>query len=242
VAVSVTVSVVPPPPAVVKVHVLVDANALPATSFTPADPPVIVAVYVVLAARSAVGFSVATLFVYETAAGTVVDPVVNLNVADVIVDGSIASEKFPVTFAETATPVALAVGDVAVTVGAVVSPPPAEAVVKVHVLVDANALPATSFTPAEPPVIVAVYVVLAARSAVGFSVATLFVYDTAAGTVVDPVVNLNVVDVIVDGFIASENVPVTFAETATPVAPSVGFVAVTVGAVVSPPPPPLPGS
>ena len=49
--------------------------------------------------------------------------------------------------------------------------PPAEAVVKVHVLGDANALPATSFTPE----IVAVYVVPAARSAAGFNVATLFV-------------------------------------------------------------------
>ncbi len=89
-------------PAVVKVHVLSEANALPATSFTPPAPPLIVAVYVVPAARSAVGFNVATLFVllYDTAAGTVVDPAVNVNVADVTVDGFIASEKVPVTFAD----------------------------------------------------------------------------------------------------------------------------------------------
>ena len=66
-------------------------------------------------------------------------------------------------------------------------PPPAAAVVKVHVLSEANALPATSFTPPEPPLIVAVYVVPAARSAPGFNIATLSVllYVTAAGTVPD---------------------------------------------------------
>ena len=134
--------------------------------------------------------------------------------------------------------------DVIVVCGGVVSPPPAGAVVKVHVLSAANALPAASFTPLEPPLIVAVYVVPAARSAVGFNVATLpvLLYVTAAGTVVVPAVNVNVADVTVEAFIASENVPVTFAATATPVAPAAGDVPVTVGAVVSPPPPPPVGS
>ena len=123
-------------------------------------------------------------------------------------------------------------------------PPPAGAVVNVQVLSAANALPAASFTPVAPPLIVAVYVVPAARSAPGFNVATLFVllYDTAAGTVVVPVFSVNVSDVSVEEFIASENDPVTFAVTATPVAPPAGDVSVTVGAVVSPPPPPGPGS
>ncbi|MEA3552748.1 hypothetical protein U7114_19295, partial [Pseudarthrobacter sp. C1] len=75
------------------------------------------------------------------------------------VEASIASENVPVAFAVTATPVAPAAGDVPVTVGAVVSPPPAAAVVKDQVLSCANALPATSFTPPEPPLMTAVYVV-----------------------------------------------------------------------------------
>ena len=83
-------------------------------------------------------------------------------------------------------------------------PPPAEAVVKVQVWSDANALPAASFTPVEPPWIVAVYVVPAARSAPGFNVATLFVCVTAAGTVVDPAVNVNVPEVTVDASVARE--------------------------------------
>jgi hypothetical protein len=88
--------------------------------------------------------------------------------------------------------------------------------------------------------IVAVYVVPAARSAVGFSVATLAVLSgvTLAATVPAGPVNVKVLDEIVDVFTASENVPVTFAVTATPVAPAVGDVAVTVGAVVSVVPPP----
>ena len=88
------------------------------------------------------------------------------------------------------------------------------------------------------------YFVPAARFSVGFNVVTLFVllYDTAAGTGVVPVVSVNVADVTVDGFIASEKFPVTFADTAAPVALTAGEVAVTVGAVVSPPPPPGPGS
>jgi hypothetical protein len=112
---------------VVKVQILSDASALPAASFTPVEPLLIVAVYGVPAARSAVGFNVATLVVlsYATAAATVVPvPVLNVNVPDVIVEASMASENVPVTFVVTATPVAPPVGDVAVTVGAVVSPPP----------------------------------------------------------------------------------------------------------------------
>jgi hypothetical protein len=102
-------------------------------------------------------------------------------------------------------------------------------------------LPAISFTPLEPPLTVAVYVLPAAREAPGFNVATLSVllYVTVAGTAVAPSLSVNVPDVTVEASIASENVPVTFAVTATPVAPAAGDVPVTVGAVVSPPPPPL---
>ena len=49
--------------AVVNDHVLSWASALPAASLTPLDPPTIVAVYVVPAARSADGFSVTCLAV-----------------------------------------------------------------------------------------------------------------------------------------------------------------------------------
>ena len=107
---------------------------------------------------------------------------------------------------------------------------PAEAVVKVQVLDAANALPAASFTPSGPLLIVAVYVVPAARSAPGFNVATLPVYVAAADTGVAPgvvAVSVNVFDVTVEAFIASEKVPVTFAVTATSVASVVGDVAVT---------------
>src|SRR5688572_27179857 len=109
---------------VVKVHVSSDANALPATSFTPSEPPLIVAVYVLPAERSASGFNVATLSVllYATDAGTVVVPAVvpsvSVNVPGVSVEASIASENDPVTFAVAATSVASAAGDVSVTSGA----------------------------------------------------------------------------------------------------------------------------
>src|SRR5688572_9334083 len=112
---------------VVKVHVSSDASALPATSFTPSEPPLIVAVYVVPAARSASGFNVATLSVllYATDAGTVVVPAVvpsvSVNVPGVSVEVSIPSENVAVTSAVSATPVASAAGDVSVTSGAVVS-------------------------------------------------------------------------------------------------------------------------
>ena len=66
--------------------------------------------------------------------------------------------------------------------------------------------------------------------------------DTAPGTTVVPFFNVNVEDVNVDESIASENVPVTFAVAATPVAPSAGEVLVRVGAVVSLPPLPPVGS
>ena len=74
----------------------------------------------------------------------------------------------------------------------------------------------------------------AARSAAGFRVATLPVLSktTLADTALVPFFNVNE-GVTVDPFIASENVAVTFVATATPVAPSPGAVAVTVGGVAS---------
>ena len=59
-------------------------------------------------------------------------------------------------------------GQVLVTVGGVVSA--AEAVVNDHVLSAVIKLPAVSFTPLDPPVIVAVYVVEAASDDVGSNV------------------------------------------------------------------------
>ena len=59
-------------------------------------------------------------------------------------------------------------------------------------------------------------------------------YVTAAETAVVPVLRVNVSEVMVEVFIASENVAVTFVDTAVPVAPSAGDVPVTVGAAVSP--------
>ena len=74
---------------------LLTANALPARSLAPV---VIVAVKTVLAARSLVGFKVATVPAYVTAPGTGVAPCVKVKVAVVIVAASIASLKVAVMF------------------------------------------------------------------------------------------------------------------------------------------------
>ncbi|WP_323058272.1 hypothetical protein, partial [Pseudarthrobacter sp. C1] len=70
-------------------------------------------------------------------------PVCNVNVLDVTVEASIASENVPVAFAVTATPVAPAAGDVLVTVGAVVSPGPPVPPLTVRMSVGAFVLPAS---------------------------------------------------------------------------------------------------
>src|SRR5688572_5455020 len=85
------------------------------------------------------------------------------------VDAFIASEKVAVGATLVGTPVAPEAGVVLVTLGGVVSA--AATVVKLQTLSAASALPATSFTPLAPLLMVAVYVMLACRTALGVSVA-----------------------------------------------------------------------
>jgi hypothetical protein len=181
-----------------------------------------------------VGSKAAVLPTQVTAAGTGVAPCVKANVVVVQVAGSIASLKVAVTFLLTTTPVAVLAGSVELTVGAVVSV--AVPVVKVHVLLAANALPAGSLTPV---VIVAVYGVLTARLLVGLKIAVLPTQVTAPGTGVAPCVKVNVVAVQVAGSAASLKVAVRFLLVSTPVVVSPGFVELTVGGVVSAAPPSL---
>jgi len=108
-------------------------------------PVVIVAVYRVLAARLLVGSKAATAFVEVTVPETGVAPCVKVKVAAVIVAGSIASLKVAAMFPLTTTLVAVLAGSVELTVGAVVSA--VVPVVKLHVLLTANGLPARSLTP-----------------------------------------------------------------------------------------------
>src|SRR5688572_839121 len=90
----------------------------------------------------------------------------------VIEDALMASLKVAVRFAAKATPLAPSIGDVAVTMGGVVSGGgEAAAVVNVQVVSAASGLPAVSVTPEAPPLIVATYVVEVPRSAFGSSVA-----------------------------------------------------------------------
>ena len=91
-----------------------------------------------------------------------------VKLAVVSVEFVIASEKVADTEELSATPVASFDGDVADTVGGVVSG--AAAVVKCQVKLAASALPAASFAAV---VMVAVYCVLPARLAVGVNVAVL---------------------------------------------------------------------
>ena len=81
--------------AVVKVHVLLAAKALPTRSVTPV---VIVAVTTVLGVRSLVGLKVATVPTKVTTPGTGVTPSMTVKVVGVIVTGSIASLKVAVMF------------------------------------------------------------------------------------------------------------------------------------------------
>jgi hypothetical protein len=87
------------------------------------------------------------------------------------VAGSIASEKLAPAWADSATSVAPLAGLMAVMTGGVLSV--AGAVVKVETRSAASGLPAVSFTPAEPPLIVRVWAMLGVRSAVGSRVTVL---------------------------------------------------------------------
>jgi hypothetical protein len=88
---------------------------------------------------------------------------VNVNVAALIVAGFIASLNMAETAVLTATEVAPLTGTVEITVGG-------GAVVKVHTKLAASAAPVGSFAPV---VIVAIYRVLVARTAVGVNVAVV---------------------------------------------------------------------
>jgi hypothetical protein len=204
--------------AVVKVHTKLAVSGAPVGSFAPV---VIVAVNKVLLARMAAGVNVAVLPEYVTAPATEVAPgPVTLNVAPVMVAGSMASLNVAEIIVFTATAVAAFAGMVETTVGG-------GAVVKVQTKLAARPAPALSFAPV---VIVAVNKVLLARTVVGVNVAVEPAKVTAPATGVAPgPVRVNVAFVNVSPFIGSENVALTRVLTATAVAPLVGTVESTVG-------------
>jgi hypothetical protein len=89
-------------------------------------------------------------------------------------------------------------------------------------------------TPLAPPLTVAVYVVDAASSADGVSVAVEPEYDTVAATVAPPDPLSTTFELVIDdAAIGSLNVAVTFVPKSTPVAPPAGVTACTVGGFVS---------
>ena len=138
------------------------AIVFPAVSFT----PLTVAVYVVDAANAADGVNVAVFepALYAEVPATGVDPAASEKPTDADCTGS---EKLAVGAVVAATFVAPAAGDVAVTVGGVVSTGGAAAVVNDQEKGAAIWLPAVSRTPE----IVAVKVVDAASAADGVNVA-----------------------------------------------------------------------
>jgi hypothetical protein len=176
---------------------------------------------------------------------TVAPPPVGLRVKLAVfsVEFVIASEKFADTEEFSATPVAAFAGNVADTIGGVVSG--AAAVVNCQLKLAASALPAASFAAA---VMVAVYCVLPARGADGVNVAVLPLTFTVPVTAAPPIVvaSVKLAVVSVASVIGSENVADTEEFVATPVAAFAGNVADTVGAGgggvslwLSPPPLPL---
>ena len=142
-------------PAVVKFQDTLDARELPPRSFTPEVPPMTVAVYWTPGNRAALGCKVAlraaSSYVTTPAISAVVPCLTSLNVVVVTVEAFIGSENVTVTGVFVATLVAFTAGDLAVTVGRVVSP-----TVKLHAELDASGFPATSLTPDAPPITVAV--------------------------------------------------------------------------------------
>lgn len=214
--------------AVVKGQLKLTASAFPAASFTAV---VIVAVYWVLKARLAEGVNVAILPLTFTMPVTGVPPVVvaSIKLAVVSVELVIGSEKVAKTEEFGATPVAPPAGELADTVGGVVSR--TAAVVRLQVKFATIALPAASFAAV---VMVAVYCVPAARAAVGVNVAVLPLTLTVPATAAPPVVASLTLAVVSEALvIASEKVADKEEFSATPVAPFAGEVADTVGGVVS---------
>ena len=205
--------------AVVKLHTKLAASPAPVGSFAPV---VIVAVNTVLVASAPPGANVAVVPAKVTVPATSVAPgPVTVNVAPLIVAGFIASLNVAEIGVFTATPAAPLAGTVETTVGA-------GAVVKFHTKLATSGMPAGSFAPV---VIVAVNKVLVARMVVGVNVAVVPVKVTVPATGVAPgPVNVNVVALIVAGFIASLKVAEIGVLTATAVAPITGTVETTVGA------------
>ena len=147
--------------AVVKVHAKLAASAAPAVSFAPV---VIVAVYKVPVARSAVGVNVAVVPAYATVPATGVAPgPVKVNVAEVIVAGFMARLKVAEIVALAVAAMAALTGTVEITVGGA-------AVVKVHTKLASRGAPVGPFAPV---VMVAMYKVPVARTAVGVNVAVV---------------------------------------------------------------------
>jgi hypothetical protein len=204
--------------AVVKVHTKLAASGTPVGSFAPV---VIVAVNKVPVARIVVGVNVAVVPAKVTvpATGVAAGPV-KVNVAALIVAGFIGSLNVAETIVLTATPVAPFTGTVETTVAG-------GAVVKVHTKLAASPAPVGFFAPV---VIVAVNNVLVASAVVGVNVAVVPAKVTVPATGVAPgPVTVNVVALIVAGFIASLNVAETRVLTGTAAAPIAGTVEITVG-------------
>src|SRR5262249_36765000 len=150
------------------------------------------------------------------------------NVLVVIVVGSMAWLNVAVTLVPVATLTAPADGTLLVTVGG------GAIVVNDQTTLAASAFPARSLTTGAvaPPWIVAVSTVEWLRAAAGVSVTVRVTasYETVAGTtVLDGVRSSTVLDVIVEGSIASLNVAVTVVETATLVEPAAGKSPAAVG-------------
>ena len=210
---------------VVKLQVKLDASALPAASLASVR---IIAVYCVLPTRFAEGVNVAVLPLTFTVPLTATSPevVASLKVAVVNVELVIASEKVVDTEEFSATPVAVLVGEVADTVGGVVSG--AAAVANCQLKSAASALPAASFASL---VMVAVNCVLPAREAVGLKVTVLPLTLTVPVIGLPPAVGLRVklAALSVEFVIASVKVADTEEFSATPVAALAGDVEDTVG-------------
>jgi hypothetical protein len=203
------------------------ASALPAASVAAL---VIVAVYCVPPARLAVGVNVAVLPLTFTEPITAPPPAVGRKVKlapfkDALV---IASEKVADTDAFSVMPVALFAGDVADTVGGVVSRP--APVVNFQVKSAASALPASSVAAV---LMVALYCVVAVRLDVGVNVAVLPVSLMVPITAAPPAegVSEKLAVFNVELFIGVEKVADTEEFSVTLLAPFAGDVEETVGGV-----------
>ena len=207
------------------------ASALPARSVAAV---VIVAVYCVFAVSAAAGVTI-TVLPFTATVPAIRAPVpvrTSVTLAVVSVAFAIGSENVASTVGSSATDIAPSAGIVDVTVGATLSVGGAATVVNVATVLAASALPARSRTAV---VIVIWYCVPAVNAGAGVNVAVFPLTDTEPVTgVADPIVtSWTLVAVMVLRVIASENVTDTGEFSATPVAPSAGDIAVTVGAVVS---------